>query len=90
MKDNSLLLNIARDAEFLIEAFKFNQCFKPEGKKRIIETICSTVVFWYVVIPSCHGLLTLWNQIKYIIRGFVIHSLEHATETLITDTSPNS
>ena len=64
MKDNNILLNIARDSEFLIEAFKLNQSFKVEGKKRIFETIFSTVVVWYVVIPSCDGLLTLWNQIK--------------------------
>ena len=64
MKDNSLLLNIARDSEFLIEAFKLNQSFKVEGKKRILETICSTVVVWYMVIPSCNGLLTRWNQVK--------------------------
>ena len=83
MKDNSLLLNIARDSEFLIEAFKLNQSFKAEDKKRILEKICSTVVVWYMAVPSCHDLLTLWNQIKYIIRGFVIKSFEHATETLI-------
>ena len=64
MKDNNLLLNIARDSEFLIEAFKLNQSFKVEEKKRILETITSTAAVWYVVIPSCDGLLTLWNQIK--------------------------
>ena len=64
MKDNSQFFNIARDSEFLIESFKLNQSFKVEGKKRIRETICSTVVIWYVFIPSCNGLLTPWNQIN--------------------------
>ena len=59
MNDNNLLLNIARDSEFLIEAFKLNQSFKVEEKKRILETITSTAVVWYVVIPSCDGPLTL-------------------------------
>ena len=65
MTDNSQLLNILRDSEFLIDAFTLQQYFKVEGKKkkRIFQTICSTVVVWYVVIPSCNGLLTLWNQI---------------------------
>ena len=64
MKDNSQFFNIARDSEFLIESFKLNQSFKVEGKKRIRETICSTMVIWYVVIPSCNGLLTPWNEIN--------------------------
>ena len=63
MKYNSLLLNIVRYSEFLIEAFKLNQSFIV-GKKRILETIFSTVVVWNVVIPSCNGLLTLSNQVK--------------------------
>ena len=63
MKYNSLLLNIVRYSEFLIEAFKLNQSFIVE-KKRILETIFSTVVVWNVVIPSCNGLLTLSNQVK--------------------------
>ena len=63
MKYNSLLLNIVRYSEFLIEAFKLNQSFIVE-KKRILETIFSTVVVWNVVIPTCNGLLTLLNQVK--------------------------
>ena len=75
MKDKSLLLNIARTLSFLWKHL-------VEGKK-ILEKICSTVVVWYVVITSFNGLLTHWNQSKYVIRGFIINYFEHATETLI-------
>ena len=37
MKDNSLLLNIARDSEFLIEAFKLSKSFKVKGKKEYLK-----------------------------------------------------
>ena len=72
-----------KDSEFLIEGFKLNNFFLSGRKKIILEKICSAVVVWYVVITSCNGLLTHWNQSKYIIRGFVIHYFEYATETLI-------
>ena len=34
MTDNSQLLNILRDSEFLIDAFTLHQSFKVEGKKK--------------------------------------------------------
>ena len=54
MKDNNLLLNIEIESEFLMLRPKSNQSFKVEGKKRVLETICSTVEGGYTVVP-CSG-----------------------------------
>ena len=42
MKYNSILLNIARDSEFLEQVFKLNQSLKVKEKKRILQKICPT------------------------------------------------
>ena len=34
MKDNSVLMNIPRDSEFLKEAFNLNKSFKAENQKK--------------------------------------------------------
>ena len=44
MMDKSLILNIARGSEFLIEALKLNQSFKVEGKKEYLK---QSVLQWY-------------------------------------------
>ena len=51
MKDRSLLLNIAIDSEFLIVASNWNQSLKAEGKKRVFETVSSTIECWYTLFP---------------------------------------
>ena len=61
MKDNNLLLNIAIDSEFVVFSPNLNQSFKVEGKKRILETVCSTMVAWHMIIPCFNGLFTLGN-----------------------------
>ena len=44
IKDSNLLLNIEIDSEFLMLSSKLSQSFEVHEKKRILETICSTVV----------------------------------------------
>ena len=38
-----------------------NQSFKVEGKKKIPETVCLTMVALYMTIPCSNGLFTLGN-----------------------------
>ena len=64
MKDRSLLLNIAIDSEFLIVASNWNQSLKAEGKKRVFETVSSTIECWYTLCPFPKGLMTFWSRIK--------------------------
>ena len=49
MNDNSLLLNIEIDPELLIVSSNLYQSFRVEGKKRIVETVCTTVKSWHTV-----------------------------------------
>ena len=83
MNDNSLLLNIEFDSEFLIVSSNLYQSFIVEGKKEILEAVCSTVKCWYTVYPCSSSLLNFWNQIDKIIRSFFFHYCKHATKTLI-------
>ena len=46
---SNLLLNIKTDSEFLMLLSKLRQSFKVE-EKEILETICLTVVGWYMVV----------------------------------------
>ena len=43
VKNNNVLLNIKIGSEFLMLRSKLNQPIRVEGKKRILQTICSTV-----------------------------------------------
>ena len=61
MNVNNLLLNIEIGSEFLMVSSKLNQSFKAEGKKRVLETIFSTVLGWYMDIPCSDAFFTLWN-----------------------------
>ena len=54
IKDNKLLLNIEIDSEFFILRSKLNHSFRVEGKKRILETICTAAESGYTVV-SCSG-----------------------------------
>ena len=36
-------------------------CKLGRKKKRILETICSTIVTWYIVVPYCNGLFIFRN-----------------------------
>ena len=63
MYDNRLLSNTEIDSEFLIVSSNLYQSFRVEGKKRIHETVCTTVKSWHTVYPCCSSLLNFWNQI---------------------------
>ena len=50
IKDNNLLLNNEIDSEFLMLRSKLNESFRVNGKKRVLETIYSTVEGRFVVL----------------------------------------
>ena len=62
MNDNSLLLNIEIDSEFLIVSSNLYQSFREEGKK-ILQTVFTMVKSWHTVYSCFSSLLNFWNQI---------------------------
>ena len=61
IKDNNLLLNTEIDSEFLMLRSKSNLTIRVEGKKRELETICSTAEDGYTVVPCSGVCFTFWN-----------------------------
>ena len=67
MKDNYLLLNNEIDSEFLTLISNRNESFKVEERKRMLETVRSTIVSRKIVISFPDGCFAFWNQINQII-----------------------
>ena len=77
MKDNDLFLSSEIYSVFYMLISNWNQSFKVEGKKRIPETVLSTIVSHEIVISCSDGCFTFWNQSNQIIWSFLLHYFKH-------------
>ena len=66
MNNNSLLLNIEFDSDFLTVSSNLYQLFRVEGKEEFLK-LRTTVKSWHTVYSCSSSLLNFWSQIDSVI-----------------------